>query len=112
MIGRHYRRNDYNCAHFVADYYREKLGVEIPVINEFDRSFIKWMRQHFTQVEKPVENCLVYMIQDKQSHIGVYADHGVYHNYKPMASLGSVVHSQLGAIKRTYTQVSYWTWLK
>lgn len=110
MIGRHYRRDGYNCAHFVADYYREKLNIEIPVVNEFDLSFMRWMRHNFIKSEKPVEHCLVLMVQDKQSHIGVYADAGVYHNYKPTVALGSVVHSQLGVIKRTYSQVSYWIW--
>jgi len=108
MIGKHYSRNEYNCAHFVADYYREKLNVEIPVINEFDISFMRWMRQNFVKSDNPVEHCLVLMVEHKQSHIGIYADSGVYHNYKPSNALGSVVHTQLGAIKRNYSQVSYW----
>lgn len=112
MIGKHYQRDTYNCAHFVADYYRERLGVVIPVVNEFDLSFMKWMRQHFGQVDKPDENCLVLMQSDKVSHIGVYADRGVYHNYKPIKGKGSVVHTTIAVIKRNYHKVSYWKWLK
>ena len=50
------------------------------------------------------------MNQNKTSHIGVYSDHGVYHNYKAGKALGSVVHWNLGVVKRNYQRVSYWKW--
>lgn len=110
MIGKHYSIN-YNCAHFVAEWYREKLNIEIPVENEFELSFVRWLRNNFEQVNEPVENCMVRMSKNKVSHIGVYADNGVYHNYKPATvSNGAVVHWPLGVTQRNYDEVTYWVW--
>lgn len=111
MIGRHYR-DDYNCGHFVSDFYREKLGIEIPTDNQFDISFVRWLRHNFKQVDKPVENCLVRMNNRRCNHIGVYADYGVYHNYKANNKHGAVVHWTLGVVKRNYEKVTYWIWSK
>ena len=112
MIGKHYSRDNYHCAHFLAEWYKEKLGIVVPIENEFEISFMRWMRQHFTQIETPVDNCLVYMYQHKTVHVGVYCDYGVYHNYKPERVAGSVVHWELGVIKRSFEKVSYWQWSK
>lgn len=110
MIGKHYSLTEYNCAHFFAEWYREKLNIEIPVHNQFELSFVKWLRQNFKQVGKPVEHCLVYMKQHRQAHVGVFADNGVYHNYKPSVANGAVVHWTLGCVKRSYNEVTYWIW--
>ncbi len=109
MIGNHYSIN-YNCAHFVSDWYKEKLNIEIPTEGQFDVSFVRWLRHNFVQVDSPVENCLVRMKNNGMSHIGVYADNGVYHNYKPKSSHGAVVHWPLGVTQRSYDEVSYWIW--
>lgn len=99
MIGKHYTV-DYNCAGFVADWYSEKLNIKIPVHNCFELSFVRWLRNNFVQIDKPVDNCLVRMYQNKTSHIGVYADYGVYHNHKPAnVKNGSVVHWPLGVTR-------------
>lgn len=111
MIGKHYK-DDYNCAHFVADWYKNKLNIDIPVENEFELSFVRWLRNHFKQVNKPCNNSLVLMRQYKSMHVGVYADNGVYHNHKPVECKGSVVHWPLGVIKRNYEKVTYWVWSK
>lgn len=112
MIGTHYNALTFNCAHFVAEWYREKLDIHIDVVNEFDISFIRWMRLNFTQTPKPVDNCLVYMQSNGSSHIGIYSDYGVYHNYQNGKAKGSVVHWDLGTINRNYKKVTYWKWLK
>lgn len=112
MIGKHYSIN-YNCAHFVSEWYKDKLNIEIPNTGHFELSFVRWLRDNFTQVDKPVENCMVRMVKNKVSHIGVYADDGVYHNYKPVTvSNGAVVHWPLGVTQRNYDEVSYWLWSK
>lgn len=110
MIGIHYERDNYNCAHFFADWYREKLGIEIPVINEFSLSFMRWLRHNFTESKNPVDHCLVYMVENKSAHVGVFYNHEVYHNYKPFRAKGSVVKWPLGVVKRNYKEVSYWVW--
>jgi len=110
VIGRHYDRERYNCAHFVADWYAEKLGIKLEVVNEFDMSFVRWMRTHFDKVNRPSENCLVRMQHGRSAHIGVYADNGVYHNLQSGNTNGSVVHWTLGMITRNYTKVTFWKW--
>jgi hypothetical protein len=106
----HYDYHNYNCAHFVASWYSEKLGIEIPTSNQFELAFVRWMRMHFVQVDKPIDNCLVRMNSRDLSHIGVYCDYGVYHNYKRGKAKGAVVHWDLGVVKRNFDIVSYWIW--
>lgn len=111
MIGQHYSRTDFNCAGFVAQWYSEKLNIEIPVVNEFSRSFIVWMAKHFTEVTRPVENCLVLMVNmDGSYHIGVYSDGGVYHNFKPQKGYGAVCKWTLGSVRAYYSKVSFHKW--
>lgn len=110
MIGKHYNLQGYHCAHFLSEWYEVKLGITVPVVDEFELSFVRWMRKHFTQVSNPVENCLVNMTKMGTRHVGVYADNGVYHNYKPGHKHGAVVHWDLGVIKRNYDEVTYWIW--
>lgn len=112
MIGTHYDTDNYNCAHFAAEWYKTKLNIDIPTSDCFELSFIRWLREHFTEVKKPVDNCLVRMMTGKLAHVGIYADNGVYHNYKPCGHNGGVVHWTLGCTKRTYDKVSYWVWSK
>ena len=110
-VGKHYS-DDYNCAHFVSEWYREKLNIVIPTNNQFELSFVRWLRHNFKQIDKPVENCLVSMKKDKMSHVGVYADNGVYHNFKPGHRNGAVVHWTVGVVKRNFEKVTYWVWSK
>lgn len=110
MIGNHYDAINYNCAHFVAQWYSEKLDIKIPIVNEFGLSFVRWMRKHFIRIDKPEDNCLVDMQTTNGNHIGVYCDHGVYHNYKIGKAKGSVVHWDMGVVNRNYKKVSFWKW--
>lgn len=111
MIGRKYRKHGYNCANFVSDWYLEKLNIEIPVVNEFGRSFVVWMRRNFIDVTQPMENDLVLMVsRDGSYHIGVYHDYGVIHNYKTSNSHGSVCWDTMGVIHRLYLEVSFHRW--
>lgn len=112
-VGQHYIKDGYNCANFVSDWYRERLGVEIPVINEFSRSFLVWMRRNFTDVSVPFDNCLVLMVNgDDSYHVGVYHDGGVWHNFKPSVGHGSVCKWTLGSVKAYYKRVSFHKWSK
>jgi hypothetical protein len=110
MIGEHYDHVNYNCAHFVASWYEKHLGIIIPIVNEFELSFIRWMRKHFVKIEKPENGCLVKMSINKGIHVGVYSDYGVYHNYMGGEAKGSVVHWDMGVIKRNYNKVTFWKW--
>lgn len=107
-VGQHYRKHEYNCANFVADWYRDNLSIDIPVVNEFDRSFVVWMRRNFVDIERPVDHCLVLMVNsDGSYHIGVYYDHGVYHNFKPSVGKGAVCKWTLGSVNTYYKRVSF-----
>ena len=110
MIGIHYNTVSFNCAHFVAKWYDEKLNVKITIIDEFELSFLRWMRKHFIQIDKPENDCLVNMQSDNSSHIGVFCDYGVYHNYKIGNAKGSVVHWDIGVVMRNYKKVTFWQW--
>jgi len=106
-----YDREHFNCAHFVAHWYREKLGIEIPVKDEFDRSFMVWMRRHFTRIRQPEDHCLVLMVNmDGSYHIGVWYDYGVWHNFKPSIGHGAVSKWILGSVKQYYWKVSFYKW--
>lgn len=113
MIGRSYRKHSYNCANFVSDWYKDKLDIDIPVINEFGRSFVVWMRRNFIDVTQPTENDLVLMVnRDGSYHIGVYHNYGVMHNFKTATSHGSVCWDTMNAIKKTYREVTFHRWSK
>lgn len=109
-IGRHYNIDSYHCAYLVADYYRDNLDVNIPCDNAFELSFTRWMRKHCTRINLPEPDCIVRMRKDGRTHIGVYTQYGVLHNYKPVRGLGSVVHWPLGVVLRTYDKVEYFKW--
>lgn len=111
QVGKHYTKHNYNCANFVSDWYRERLGIDIPVVNEFDRSFIVWMRKNFTGIKQPLNDCLVLMVnQDGSYHIGVYYDYGVYHNFKPSTGKGSVCKWSLSSVRTYYKEVNFYRW--
>lgn len=110
-LGKHYDKERYNCAHFVAEYYRENLNIEIPVVNEFGLSFVAWLRRNFNAITSPENNCLVLMItHDGLYHIGVYYNYGVYHNFKPNKGHGSVCKWTVGSVNTYYSKVSFHKW--
>lgn len=110
MIGTHYDAKNFNCAHFVASWYRDNLNIEIPIIDEFELSFVRWMIRNFVKIDRPEQNCLVNMHNNDVSHIGVYDNYGVIHNYKIGNAKGSVVHWDLGVVMRNYKKVTFWQW--
>jgi hypothetical protein len=111
LIGKHYKKHGYNCADFVSEWYKKQLGIKIPVINEFDRSFLVWMRKNFTDIKSPEENCLVLMVNPTGGyHIGIYYDYFVYHNFKPGKGYGSVCKWTIGSVKTYYSKVSFHKW--
>lgn len=112
MIGRHYSKHSYNCAHFVSDWYREKLGITVPVINEFDRSFVVWMRKHFSEIPKPKDHALVLMTNsDGGYHVGIYCENGVFHNFSDGVTSGAVCKWTLGTVINYYeNRVRYYEW--
>lgn len=110
---KHYDLNNYNCAHFVADWYRDNLGIEIPVVNEFGLSFVMWLKRHFEIIKRPEQNCLVVMTnRDNSLHIGVFHDHMVHHNFKPATGKGSTCAWPLTSVKNEYVKVVYARWLQ
>lgn len=113
LIGKHYKKNGYNCANLVAEWYAKHLGVNIPVIDEFDRSFMVWMRKNFTRIDSPEDHCLVLMTNPTGgNHIGVYYDYGVTHNFKPNTGHGSVCKWTIGSVQSYYPKVSFHKWLQ
>ncbi len=110
-IGTEYNKQNYNCAHYVADWYKEKLKIEIPVDDVFDRRFVVWMRSNFEQVAQPSDHSLVLMVNhDDTYHIGVYYNFRIYHNFKPAIGNGSVCNWTMGAVQAYFKQVRFYQW--
>ena len=113
LVGKHYKQHGYNCANFVADWYEKHLNVNIPVVDEFGRSFLVWMRKNFTDIKQPEDHCLVLMVNPFGGYyVGVYYDYGVYHNFKPNVGHGSVCKWTLGSVNAYYSKVSFHKWLQ
>lgn len=113
MIGKHYVKNEYNCASFVAEWYREHLDVDLPVSDgfEFTRRFVVWMRKHFTEITQPVPHCLVLMeTMMGEYHVGIWYDYSIWHNAKPDNAHGAVCRWTLNAVKTNYMRVSFYQW--
>ena len=109
MIGRHYDHDEYNCAHFVADWYRQKFNIDFPTGDTFSRGFALWIRRHFEPLNSPEQNCLVVAEQtDGSLHVGVYDNYNVLHNYKAGDRKGGVCRWSLGSMKRTYKKITFW----
>lgn len=112
-IGRKYDKREYNCAHFVSDWYRDNLNIIIPVENEFSLSFVVWMRRNFEPVKIPQDSDLVLMTtNDGSYHVGVWHKSGVVHNCGINNKHGSVIKSTLGTIRSNYVKVSFHRWSK
>lgn len=115
MIGKHYIKGKYDCAHFVAEWYREKLNITVPTDDVGGFSFVSWIRRHFSPVnDRPRENDLVIMTNiDGSFHIGVYSGRYVIHNYAGGDSeKGSSCKWKLSAIYSYYAKVRIMRWSK
>ena len=112
-VGDKYDAVNSNCAHFVASWYKDNLGVTIPTTNTFEVSFVLWMRRHFKQIPFPVDGCLVKMKNHSgEAHVGVFTNYLVMHNFKPPNKKGSVCCWTLSAVKFNYKEVTFWRWSK
>lgn len=104
---REYDREHYNCSHVVAEYYRDRLGIELPSGSpaEWGLRFVKWMRARFTQSPHAVQDCLVLM-RGKTLHVGVYDDYMVMHGH----TVGQVIRTPVTLLKPLYQQITYWVY--
>ncbi|MBB5411911.1 hypothetical protein HDG34_005877 [Paraburkholderia sp. HC6.4b] len=109
-VGTPYHRERYNCAHYVADYYRETLGIVAPTASagsEWERGFMIWMRQHFVPAIAPVDGALVVMLSRAGLHVGVYRDWLVWHcNNGPDS--GQVMGSSLSVLRMEYRKIRFY----
>ena len=108
-----YDIDNYNCAHFVADWYKNKLDIDIPVINEFGLSFAMWLRRHFTRIDRPEPHSLVIMTnRDGTLHVGVFYGGMIRHNFKPANGRGSPCAWTLTSARNEYKKVEFAKWSK
>lgn len=112
FIGKHYTQ-EYDCASFVAEWFKVRLGITLPDFRGGKLAQVRWLRNNFTPVDKPVDNCIVYMrtITDKM-HVGVYYKGNVYHNNGSgkRGTHGAVVASRLSAIKANFNNIRFGVW--
>ncbi len=113
MIGKEYSERDYNCAHFVAEYYKKNFDIDVPTGEVFSREFVIWMRKHFQPIQTPCEHALVLMVNyDGTYHVGVYCNFMVKHNFKPVRGNGSVCAWTMSAVNKYYKEVRFYQWLQ
>lgn len=107
-IGTPYDEKNYNCAHYVIDWYKSKNKIVTAPTNVYSRAFVVSLFRQFTEVCTPIDDDLVVMYYpDRRVHIGVYSGGFIYHNYKPELSLGSVVKWTPGVTKRVFPEIRY-----
>ncbi|AZU97855.1 hypothetical protein [Vibrio phage LP.2] len=109
MIG--YHKDNWNCAHEAVDRINKLHGLSIRFDSgqEWQASFLPYLREYFKPVRFPVDKCLVVMTQqDGSLHLGTYESYGVRHNYKPIDSAGCVIISDMGTIRSEYKRVRYY----
>ena len=106
-----YDRHSFNCSHYAIKRINELKGLNIAFASgsEWQVQFIKMLKSQFTQISKPIDNCLVVMSQHCGGlHLGVYNDYQVEHNYKPDSGAGSVIMSDMGTIRAEYKRVRFY----
>lgn len=108
MIGSHYSKTNYNCAHFVMDYYDIKSN-----LHTFTYDFIRLLKTNFVKINTPDDDCLVVMTNlDGSLHVGIHKSNSVIHNWAPGGgSKGSVIITPLTIIKLKYHKIRFYRWL-
>ncbi len=97
----------YNCASWAIDRINElhKTDIKVSDYDCWQASFIPFMRNIFTPVDRPVEGCLVVMRGlDGTMHLGVYEDFMIRHNYKAHGGAGSLIASDIGTIRSEFNK--------
>jgi hypothetical protein len=97
----------YNCASYAVERLNELHGLDIKVGkgNEWQASFIPFMRKYFKPSPVKVEGCLVVMTAlNGCMHLGVYENYMITHNYKTSGGAGSVIKSDLGTIRTEFKE--------
>ncbi len=81
-IGTPYDYVNYNCAHAVADWYKEHFNLELDCSNTFSIAFIKMLRSQFQWVLLPQHGDLAVMkMREGSLHVGIYDNGYIRHNY-------------------------------
>lgn len=107
LVGRHYHRESYNCAHAVASWYRDNMSVNFPTDNTFSRGFALWIRRNFEPITTPEQGCLVVAKNNDGSlHVGVYDKFSVLHNNIGKGGHGAVCRWPLGTMRRCYKSIT------
>jgi len=112
FIGKHYSK-EYDCASFVSEWFKVRLGIELPDFRGGKMAQVRWLRNNFTPVDEATDNCIVYMrtITDKM-HVGVYYNGYVYHNNGTgeVGTHGAVVATKLTVIKNNFYNIRFGKW--
>ncbi len=101
-----YDKHRYNCAHHAIRRINELVGCNIHWSDgdEWQVEFVRTLRETFTPLKTPTNNCLVVMTDQLGAfHLGVYRNYMVEHNY-----VDNVILSDLGTIKEEFKRVRYY----
>ncbi|AUR97520.1 hypothetical protein NVP1240O_20 [Vibrio phage 1.240.O._10N.261.52.F8] len=110
-----YHRERFNCAHYAVGRINEIYGANITIEDgqEWQSSFLPYMRKHFKPIKTPIDNCLVVMTNSSGGlHLGIYDRRHVAHNYSERTGGGSVIMSDMGTIRALYKRVRFYAYNK
>jgi hypothetical protein len=113
MIGDRYDIDKWNCTHEVSQWYALKgypNAVQPVSSADWDTKFVRWMRKHFTPIEKPEQACLVVMKNKFTGglHIGVWDRGMVHHCFQPgTGGPGQTIRSPLSLLKLNHVILRY-----
>lgn len=108
LFNKKFNKNNYTCADFVCEAWKELTGFEIK--NKFG-SFLKpngkinfKARRDFKRLEKPESPCVVLMLDKKRSpHVGIFYKNKVIHIKE-----SHVEYQPLNIVSRGFEQVRFY----
>ena len=107
-----YDATRFNCSHYAVQELNKAHGLAIQVSDgiEWQPRFLRVLRRFFAPISAPCDNCLVVMRNhDNTLHIGIYRDHGVWHNWaRGDGSGGCLIKSDLSTIRANYLDVHFY----
>lgn len=111
FLNKSYDASKYNCAHLVAEAWKDETGVDIAhtlagfLLPPADRRVILSECRHFTPIPAPVSPCIVLMQQRRRApHVGIFLRGRVLHIKR-----SGVEFQPLDVVKIGFSRVRFYT---
>ena len=115
LLGREYKFGENDCYSLVRDYYKQKLGISLPIAT-FEDDFWEKGYDYFTEffqefgfkeVQSPKENDLIFfnVMSPIPSHCGIYLGEDIFiHHARDRLSCRESIHSFWGRFITRYVR--------